>query len=135
MARGYRVQTRMEKSVIKHDGVSIAPGGNLIYNWTLEGGDEECQIKRMVLSANVTGSSTASLTFEWGLFQEPNPAAGDFTNETSIAAFVAGSGVLLDRTTTIRVPRGWEIGLIVTNPTPNALQFQAISLLHYKVLS
>ena len=130
--RGYSTQTRMEKYINIQQIPTIAAGGIFIHDWQLEGGDEECQIKRIVLSSSANGNHSV----EWGLFQEPNPVSADFTGKTSICAFTARAQGMVDRTTTIRVPRGWTLGAKITNLEPSAAYAAAICTnLHYKVLS
>ena len=125
------MQTRMEKFVDFRPMPNIAPGGNQVFSWQLEGGDEECQIKRLVLSGGVH----SNCTIEWALFQEPSPASADFTSEPNIAAFALASQAIIDRTTTIRVPRGWTLGCKIINQDIIATSAVVCTVLHYKVLS
>ena len=64
--------------------------------------------------------------------------SGDFSDETLFAAATAQSQFLIDRTTTMRVPRGWYIGVLVQNVDTNTSAPRGIydtTFLHYKVLS
>ena len=122
----------MEKHIDIQQIPTIAPGGTFVHSFDLEGGEEECQIKRIVLSTAANGNHAC----EWGLFQEPGPVSADFTNKTSIAAYCARAQGMIDRTTTIRVPRGWTLGVKLTNMNQNDSYDAAICTnLHYKVLS
>ena len=121
----------MEKFVQFQPLPNIPPGGNQVYSFQLEGGDEECQIKRLVLS----GACHANCTIEWALFQEPSPVSADFTSEPNIAAFALASQNMIDRTTTIRVPRGWTLGFKIINQDIMATTALISTVLHYKVLS
>ena len=114
-----------------HPLPSINAGQNFIFSFQLENGEEECQIKRLVLSA----AGHSNQTVEWGLFQEPGPVSADFTSETNIMAFAYASQAIVDRTTTIRVPRGWTLGVKITNQGTAAADGLICTLLHYKVLS
>ena len=130
--RGYSTQTRMEKHIDIQNIPNIVAGSNFIHSFDLEGGEEECQIKRIVLSTSANGNHSV----EWGLFQEPSPVSADFTGKTSICAFTARAQGMVDRTTTIRVPRGWTLGVKFTNIEPAAAYGAGICTnLHYKVLS
>ncbi len=132
--RGAYIQTRMEH--VSHAHTSpLAAGATVVYNFQLESGDEECQVKRLVLSAGMPG---VIAKISWGLFQEQPTLPADFTNEALFAVAVAASQFLLDRTTTMRVPRGWWIGVLVQNVDANTAAPRGIydsTFLHYKVLS
>ena len=121
----------MEKMVDFRVIPNILPGGNFVYNLQLESGDEECQIKRLVLS----GACHANCTVEWALFQEPAPVSADFTSEPNIAAFALASQNIIDRTTTIRVPRGWTLGIKIINQDIIPTTALICTVFHYKVLS
>ncbi len=136
MARGRSgyIQTRMEH-ILDTRNSPLAAGGDVVYTFQLEDGDEECQVKRLVLSQSVQGQVTL---VKWGLFQEAPSAPGDFTNETLFAAATCRNQVLIDRTTTMRVPRGWHIGVYVQNLSADSSGpsgIQTCTFLHYKVLS
>jgi len=123
----------MEKSLTIANIPNIPPGGNFVQEFQLENGEEECQIKRMVLSV----ACHSNCVVEWGLFG-PNtttPTSADFIADVNIAAFAAASQTLLDRTTTIRVPRDWTLGVKITNLDQIATSAALCTLFHYKVLS
>ena len=132
--RGAYIQTRMEHASVANSA-PLPGGGNVIYSFQLESGDEECQVKRLVLSAGMPG---VIAKISWGLFQEQPTVAADFTPETLFAVAVAASQFLIDRTTTMRVPRGWWIGVLVQNVDTVSAAPRGIyesTFLHYKVLS
>ena len=112
----------------------VPPGGNNLSVIQLEGGDEECQIKRIVFSGATTG---AHVSFQIGLFQDV-PVAADFASNNGSAVFYAAVGaqqVLINETTTIRVPRDWYIGILGTNLGVVATDISIFTQLNYKVLS
>ena len=132
--RGAYIQTRMEHRSNSHSS-PLGPGLLQAYAFQLEGGDEECQVKRLVLSAAMPGVMSR---VSWGLFQEQPTVAADFTDEALFAQATAASQFLIDRTTTMRVPRGWWIGVLVQNVDTNTAAPRGIydnTFLHYKVLS
>ena len=132
--RGAYIQTRMEHKSVSNQS-PIAAGATVVYSFQLEGGDEECQVKRLVLSCSMPG---VNAIVKWGLFQDQPLAAGDFSDETLFAAATVQSQFLIDRTTTMRVPRGWYIGVLVQNVDTNTSAPRGIydtTFLHYKVLS
>ena len=137
MARGRRayIQTRMEHKFVQH----VNPVGPIpafvVHTFQLEGGDEECQVKRLILSMATGG---VNCVIKWGLFQEAPATETDFTDETLFAAFAGSSQQLIDRSTTMRVPRGWHIGILVMNKDTTSAAARGIvdcTVLHYKVLS
>ena len=114
----------------------------VVSSFQLEDGDEECQIKRIVISATKTPTSApgpAQLRF--GLFQEQPTNASDFIESATIYSYVFDSGTpqILNETTTVRVPRGWYLGIIFTNliavQPAESLQPAFNIQLNYKVLS
>ena len=132
--RGSYIQTRMEHA-FHQESAPLGSGASTVYSYQLEGGDEECQVKRLVLSCSMPG---VSIICKWGLFQEEPTTYADFTNETLFATAIAASQFLIDRTTTMRVPRGWWIGLMVQNLDTNTAAPRGahpVTFLHYKVLS
>ena len=129
MARYSRTHTRMEKNVAYHQGTSNA-GAPVLHTWQLENGDEECQIKRIVLSM----ASGAQARIRLGLFQD-TPTIADFSQDKVIYSFVTAedSNALINETTTIRVPRSWHLAMIIDSLNSNS--FFANCQLNYLVLS
>ena len=121
--------------ILDNKNSPLIAGADVVYSFQLESGDEECQVKRLVLSQSVQGQVTL---VKWGLFQEAPTVAGDFSNETLFAAFTCRNQMLIDRTTTMRVPRGWHIGIYVQNLSTDTTVPAGVhtsTFLHYKVLS
>ena len=132
--RGAYIQTRMEHKSTSNTN-PLGPGVTFVHAFQLEGGDEECQVKRLLLSAAMPG---VMAVIKWGLFQEQPLGAADFTDETLFASACAASQFLIDRTTTMRVPRGWWIGVLIQNVDTLSAAPRGIydnTFLHYKVLS
>ena len=103
----------MEKSITP-GYLALASGSNQIATWQLEGGLEECQIKRIVFSGNELGSEYG-VTMKLGLFQKAPSTTADFTDDTVIYAMSFRNQQLINETTTVRVPQGWHIGLWIQN--------------------
>ena len=133
MARGRRTYTRMEKSIQENFGSTPSPTGADFWSYQLEGGQEECQIKRIVASLAISSSSELA-QFKLGLFQDAPSSAADFTDDKIIYSFAATTGQqMINETTTVRVPRGWHIGALVFGVTTTSY-FSNVQL-NYLVLS
>ena len=141
MARN-RTYTRMEKHL--SSGVNSGTSGSeqAISSFQLENGDEECQIKRIVISATKTPTSAPGpCQLRFGLFQEQPTQVSDFIESATIYSYVfdAGTPQILNETTTVRVPRGWYLGVIFNNliavQPSETLQIAHNIQLNYKVLS
>ena len=108
----------------------------------LEGGDEECQIKRIVLSGSNSDSSEHDyLSLRLALFQDA-PATADLQLEEAVIYSIAitnNSTTLINETTTVRVPRGWTLALYFVNPVAlgaGETNYAYVNCqLNYKVLS
>ena len=106
-----RTYTRMEKKVLSDTEIipallDTSPG----HLFQLEGGLEECQIKRIVFSgSNRDGSDNDCISLKFGLVQDNTP---DFNLEDIViySMLVTNNAVsLINETTTVRVPRGWYL--------------------------
>ena len=132
MARRSRTDTRMEKHVELAAG-SVALGAPpALYTFQLENGDEECQIKRLCLSI----AANNQCRYAFGLFQD-TPSVIAFTDDKVIYSFCGNAGAvgLINETTTVRVPRGWHLAVMVTNQGSGAVDFTVNTQLNYLVLS
>ena len=76
----------------------------------LEGGSEECQIKRIVFSgSNLDDSDRDCVVLKFGLIQDNTP---DYNLEDIVIYSMLvtnNSTTLINETTTVRVPRGWYL--------------------------
>ncbi len=128
-----RINTRMQKAINRNTNGSLAPGSDNITSFQLEGGEEECQIKRIVLS----GASEHVMLVQLALNDEAFTAVGQFTDERVIYSFVCTGPQLLNETTTIRVVRGDHLGIRIaaSSDNPGATAVWAESQLNYLVLS
>ena len=130
-----RARTRMQKSWEGLSNPALGVGAADIKSYQLEGGDEECQIKRLVCSMGTSGNHGA---FAVALADVPFVTAADFTDNRIITDSEVGnnSTAQINHTTTIRVPRGWHLGILVTNRGgANPLSYGVTAGLHYLVLS
>ena len=132
MARGRRAYTRMEKNIVQLTG-TVAAASVDIHTFNLEGGEEECQIKRICWST--AGNNQGFLKL--GLFQDLPTAIGDFTDDKIIYGTVCNAGAvgIINETTTVRVPRNWTLAIAVINDGGAALDYRSICQLNYLVLS
>ena len=141
MARN-RTYTRMEKQITSGARTGATGSEQIVGSFQLENGDEECQIKRLVLSASKLPTSAPGLCqLRFGLFQEQPTQVTDFIESATIYSYIFDSGTpqILNETTTVRVPRGWYLGYIFNNliavQPSETLQVGFNFQLNYKVLS
>ena len=128
-------KTRMQKHTKSNALASaMAPGSFNVVDYQLEGGDEECQIKRIVMSA----ASTSGVYFvTFALADEQFSSVADFTDNRTIYKFVGTGPQIVNETTTIRVERGDHLGILLNQSGVNSSNANAaVSLqLNYLVLS
>ena len=121
----------MEKHVNKQPIIQLVAGGSSIDSWVLENGEEECQIKRLVISSSEHGSEFGC-QLSLGLFQKQPSSAGDFTQDTIIYTYTFRNQQLVNETTTIRVPQGWYLATLMVNNDPvNASDASAVVQVNY----
>ena len=119
MAGRRKIYSRMEKHIEYLQPISFAPGGESISAWQLENGEEECQVKRIVLSAT---AATDAIQVKIGLFQKLPTAGSDFSDDTVIYSFAMRNQMLINETTTVRVPQGWFLAVLLLNPASSNAQ-------------
>ena len=119
----------MEKTEGTQTALAVAAFATLELPFQLEGGDEECQVKRLILSAG------CSNIFQYELYLGDEAMTGAQPIQRLIANFVGQGSQIIDRTTTIRVPRDWHLLARITNLGGVAADLAAQTVLHYKVLS
>ena len=122
----------MEKHIVTAHS-ALSAGLSIVIPYQLEQGDEECQIKRLVISGNFDEPCLIQL----GLFQD-TPDAGDFSADDGSATIysVMNKGrFLLNETTTVRVPRNWHLAVKVHNYGVGTTNYQFCVQNNYKVLS
>ena len=129
MARA-RITSRMEKFVYQN-AHTVAAGGDFFTSWQLDGGEVEAQVKRIMCSI----SATPGEFFSIGLFQV-QPVLADFDiDEAIVISGSIGNQCWHNETITMRVPKGWYIGLKIHNfHTANNLSVVSLQL-NYKVLN
>ena len=128
-----KVRTRMQKSRNLNTSGALAAGATNISTFQLEGGDEECQIKRLCISA----SSADPIFVSVALADEAFAAVGDFTDNRLLYTFTSTGPLVINETTTIRVPRGHYLGILVTAAAsnPGVTQANVVCQTNYLVLS
>ena len=142
MARG-RVSTRMEKNVTSNDITivgAVDPHVSLPHLIQLEGGDEECQIKRIVLSGTLDDADDWAV-LKLGLYQEA-PSLSDLLSDSPVIYSVGlcnNNVSMINETTTVRVPRGWTLAVWIFDPNNvgvgSTVKAYFNLQLNYKVLS
>ena len=119
MAGRRKIYSRMEKHIEELYPLNFAPGGESVSAWQLENGEEECQVKRIVLSAT---AATDAIQIKLGLFQKQPTTYGDFTDDTVIYSLMLRNQMLVNETTTVRVPQGWFLAVGIHNPISSVNQ-------------
>ena len=130
--------TRMNKH-LEINNVPTLSSGEAIFNFQLEGGDEECQIKRIFATAVSDSTESNLYTFTVALNDASFATSGDFTAGRVIfqGALGPGSPFVWNETQTIRVLRNDVLGIMVdgsaNNVNPEELQTSV--QVNYLVLS
>ena len=128
-------KTRMQKHVQTNaPAVAMAPGAFNVVDFQLEGGEEECQIKRIVLSS---ASTSGIYHVKFALADEQFSTLADFTDTRTIYAIRGTGPQLVNETTTIRVNRGDHLGILLDQSGVNSGNANAAATLqlNYLVLS
>ena len=133
MARARRAVGRMEK-LQNSVALNIPPGTFNIDTFQFDGGEVEAQVKRIMLSYGGSGGNN-QCTFQLGLFQKLPTTAVDFDNETVVISGAIGNQCWHNETITMRVPKDWYLGLLVTNLGGTAANLAQNLQCNYKVLN
>ena len=122
----------MEK--LQTSGLKTIPGGTAdISTFQFDGGEVEAQVKRIMLSF---GASVGRLnTFQLGLFQKAPTVPADFDDETVVISGAIGNQFAHNETITMRVPKDWYLGLIITNLDGSSSSLAYNLQCNYKVLN
>ena len=124
----------MEK--LQSAGILNIPSGNHdISTFQFDGGEVEAQVKRIMLSFGAGGSSSALCTFQLGLFQELPTVVADFSDKAVVISGAIGNQCWHNETITMRVPKDWYLGLLVTNNGGSAADLTRNLQCNYKVLN
>ena len=120
------------------NGITTVGGGTpavIVQSLQPEGGSEEVQVKRIMLSAARYAGGT-SATFKLGLFQFA-PTIANFNEDDAIVISGAiGNQFNHNETITMRVPEGWYVALLMEQLDPAGNTELTYSLqLNYKVLN
>jgi hypothetical protein len=130
-----RIQTRMQKSITRNAPASaVAPAASNVTSFQLESGLEECQVKRVVLSA---AAEAGIFLVQLAKNDEAFSAPGDFTQDRIIYSIVVTGPILVNETITVRTERGDHYGLLLTASSLNgaAAAAWAECQLNYLVLT
>ena len=84
-----------------------------VATFQFDGGEVEAQVKRIMLSFATADQKLC--TFQLGLFQKAPTAAADFDDETVVISGAIGNQFAHNETITMRVPKDWYLGILVTN--------------------
>ena len=108
----------------KHIDISVLPvtaNNSVVDSFQLEGGEEECQIKRIFMTATSDGTHSGLYVCSFAIADEPFTDVGDFSDNRKITSGVMGpgNGFVWNETQTIRVPRGYYLGMIINGASGN----------------
>ena len=112
---------------------NIPNGNHDISTFQLDGGEVEAQVKRIMISFGVDQGKLC--VFQLGLFQKQPTVATDFDDETVVLSGAIGNQFSHNDTITMRVPKDWYIGLIITNLGAAPADLATSLQLNYKVLN
>ena len=95
--------------------------GELIESFQLENGTEECQIKRIFLTAASDATHNGLYQVVFAIADESFSSSGDFSDNRKITSGVMGPGQRFEwnETQTIRVPRGYYLGILIDGASGN----------------
>ena len=129
-----RPKSRIQKKLEVGAPLATPPGGHYTQTFQLEGGTEECQIKRMNLSMGTKGGMASVYL---ALADEPFLTLTDFSDNRILTGFVVGvdGSQAVNHTTTVRVPRGWYLGILVKNRDSVNVDVAFAALVNYYVIS
>ena len=135
MARGRRAVGRMEK--LQSSGLKTLPAGQQdISTFQFDGGEVEAQVKRIMLSFGADVSTGSDLcVFQLGLFQKAPTTVADFDDETVVVSGAIGAMAWHNETITMRVPKDWFLGLLVSNLGGTQASLTYNLQCNYKVLN
>ena len=112
MARARKAVGRMEKLQLGAYVHAVVGTPNIL-DFQFDGGEVEAQVKRIMLSF---GSADGKLChFQLGLFQKQPTSSSDFDDETVVISGAIGNQFAHNETITMRVPKDWYLGLLITN--------------------
>ena len=113
-------RTRMNKHV-ESDYQQISTG-EFINSFNIEGGAEEIQLKRIVLTAISDGTQNNLYTVQLALSDEAFTSSADFIGNRQIfwGVFGAGTQFMWNETQTIRVPREHFLGIRIDGAAGNS---------------
>ena len=122
----------MEK--LQTSGLKTVPGGNSdVSTFQFDGGEVEAQVKRIMLSFGVDTGKLCN--FQLGLFQKAPTVPSDFDDETVVISGSIGNQFAHNETITMRVPKDWYLGLIITNLDAAQASLAYNLQCNYKVLN
>ena len=112
-------RTRMNK-YLQLQNASVSSGED-ISSFQLQGGAEECQLKRIFMTSSSDGTHHNLYRIAIALADEPFTTSGDFLPSRIIAQYIQGPGgaPFWNETQTIRVPRGMYLGLLIDGSANN----------------
>ena len=129
MARG-QISSRMEKFVYQNSH-NIGATSDFEISWQIDSGEVEAQVKRIMLSL----AGTPGQIFKLGLFQFQPTVADYVEDEVVVISGAIGNQFTHNETITMRVPKGWYIGLLIHNFNGAPVDTMFNLQLNYKVLN
>ena len=130
-------RTRMNKhrESLQYDMSS----GDNIQSFQIENGAEELQLKRIFTTATTDGTHSGVYRIDFALSDEQFNLKADFSDTRLVWSGVFGPGVgfVWNETQTIRVPRGYHLGVLIDGSSGNtgAEQIWANVQVNYLVLA
>ena len=112
---------------------TVSPSSSDITTVQIDGGEVEAQVKRIMMSFGVADGRLC--TFQLGLFQKEPTVPTDFDDETVVISGAIGNQFSHNETITMRCPKDWYIGIMITNFEASLANLTYNLQLNYKVLN
>jgi hypothetical protein len=120
-------RTRMNKHR-EQISVQLSSGAD-ITTFQIENGAEELQLKRIFATAATDGSDAGMYTLDFAISDEPFVATSDFSDTRIVfsGAMGPGQGFVWNETQTIRIPRGYHLGILLDGDSSNVNPEQVLA--------
>ena len=112
-------RTRMNKH---RENISVQlSSGEDITSFQIENGAEELQLKRIFATVVSDGTSSNLYRVDFAISDEAFVSQSDFSDTRIVwsGSFGPGQGFVWNETQTIRIPRGYHLGLFIDGITTN----------------
>ena len=135
MAKYTRTRMNKHRELIS---VQLSSGED-ITSFQIENGAEELQLKRIFATAATDGTDSGMYTIAFAISDEPFVNQADFSDTRIVftGAMGPGQGFVWNETQTIRIPRGYYLGIFLDGDASNVNPEQVLAnvQINYLVLA